>query len=303
MKNWTTKKVMDAVSSPLWEPQSWIALFPASKKSESLELIWKTAARLGPKHKSEIRFQLEYSSLKVAEELGKSLSWGQKRRLFLRWLRDPKFLALTEKVLFSDECIDRVLGLFERKVQHQLKTAALPASYYEEALYLNLPPEDLYTPYRIIVRWARTLHLKSNTQIVDLGSGVGRIPIALGLLYPKSIFYGIEIMKERHAMAEQARKGLRIKNVHFVCANLSKRGLPKADIYYFFNPFIGDTLRQVFKQLENLAKRRTIQIAVAKIEAPWTHIRRQKWLKRIQNFEGDRAWEGIGIALFESKAL
>jgi len=302
MKALSPKQVLLQVSSPHWKPQAWVDSFSKPQRVKSLELLWHASASLAQKkgRKSEDLFRLEWASLKVAEYLGKKLTWTEKRKVFLSWLTSPRFLKLSEKVLFSDECIDRFLGLFERKVQHELKDASLPASYYEEALYLDLPPEDLYTPYRIIVRWAKTLELKAGACVVDLGSGVGRIPITLGLLYPSVSFSGIEIMKERHTMAEKARVGLRIPNVTFICANLSKRGLPPADIYYLFNPFIGDTLRQVFKQLRQVSQKKPIQVAVAKIEAPWAYIRRQKWLKRIRNFEGDRGWEGIGIGLFES---
>lgn len=303
MKKRRPPQTVQQLLSPDWKAEIWMSQFSKRDKVKCLELIWKSAARLSrnKRGKSEQLFKLEWASLKVAESLGKSLSWKEKRKIFLSWLQSPQFLRLTEKVLFSDECIDRFLGLFERRVQHRLKDASLPPSYYEEALYLDLPPEDLYTPYRVIVRWAKTLGLEKGAQVVDLGSGVGRIPITLGLLYPQVRFSGIEIMKERHIMAERARKGLRIPNVGFICANLSKRGLPQADYYYLFNPFIGDTLRQVFRQIHQASRKRRIRVAVAKIEAPWAFIRRQKWLKRIQNFEGDKAWEGIGIALFESR--
>lgn len=303
MKKLTPQKAVPQVFASGWDAKSWIQQFSKKEKILCLEALWSASAKLSKKkgRKSEELFKLEWASLKVAEHLGQVLSWPEKRKVFFSWLQSPRFLRLTEKVLFSDEGIDRFLGLFERKVQHQLKDASLPASYYEESLYLDLPPEDLYTPYRVIVRWAKTLQLKKGMEVVDLGSGVGRIPITLGLLYPQVKFSGVEIMKERHQMAERARRGLRIPNVTFICANLSKRGLPLADYYYLFNPFVGDTLRQVFKQLHQVSKRKPIRVAVAKIEAPWAFIRQQKWLKRIQNFEGDRGWEGIGIGLFESR--
>lgn len=248
--------------------------------------------------KLEVLFLLQTASLQVAEEMGKRGSWKEKKYWVVQWFKSPSFFKLTESALFSDECLDRILGLHERRVQHRLKNVELPKSYQEEALYLDLDPEDLYTPYRVICRWGKSLKLKPGTRVVDLGSGVGRIPLTLGLLFPKVTFVGIEIMKERHEMAEKARRGLGLSNVQFLCTNAAKRGLPAADYYYFFNPFVGDTLRQVFRQLQNQSAHRAFRIAVAQIELPWNYIRKLKWLRPIQTFKADRAWEGIGITTF-----
>ena len=320
------------VCSPSWEVEPWLAKIPRKKWPDILPLFWKLAQKVekgallkqlsGPQKtqlqkqlasqtpqkrrkrtdstKLETLFLIETASLRIAEQLGKKSSWLEKRKWCLRWFNSPAFLKLTEGVLFSDECIDRVLGLFERKVQHRLKDVALPQTYQEEALYLDLDPEDLYTPYRVICRWGKSLKLKPGTQVVDLGSGVGRIPLTLGLLYPKVKFTGIEIMRERHEMAEKARHGLKLRNVTLLCRNAAKRGLPPADYYYFFNPFVGDTLRQVFRQLKNFSSHRSFKVAVAQIELPWKFIQRLNWLKPVLEFSADKAWEGIGITVFST---
>jgi len=317
---------------PTWDAEDWLATIPKKKWPETLPLLWKLAQKvdkgglveqlsetqknklqgqlkaLGPAQKGkraasiklETLFLIETASLRVAEQLGRKMSWLEKRKWCLRWFKSSSFLKLTEGVLFSDECIDRLLGLFERKVQHRLKNSTLPQTYQEEALYLDLDPEDLYTPYRVICRWGKSLKLKPGTKVVDLGSGVGRIPLTLGLLYPKVEFTGIEIMRERHEMAEEARRGLKLMNVSFVCRNAAKRGLPPADYYYFFNPFVGDTLRQVFRQLKNFSSHRTFKVAVAQIELPWRFIQRLNWLRPVQEFSADNAWEGIGITVFST---
>ena len=320
------------LSSPEWKAETWLANLPRKKWFPSLPLMWELAKsiekggllkQLSPDQKKQLNQQLsalhpnkkagkssalkldalflvETASLRVSEALGKKSSWTEKRRWCLRWFRNPAFLKLTESVLFSDECIDRVLGLFERKIQHQLKDLDLPKTYQEEALYLDLDPEDLYTPYRVICRWGKSLRLKPGTRVVDLGSGVGRIPLTLGLLYPRVQFTGIELMRERHEVAERARCGLKLKNVVFVCRNAAKQGLPKADYYYFFNPFIGDTLRQVFRQLKQFSKHFDFKIAVAQIELPWKFVQKLDWLKPIQHFKSDKTWEGIGITVLTS---
>jgi SAM-dependent methyltransferase len=320
--------------SPSWDAGPWLAKIPRKKWPDTLPLLWKLAQKvekgallksltssqkdqllqqlrsLTPRKKGkrsdsiklETLFLIETASLRIAEQLGKKSSWIEKRKWCLRWFNSPAFLKLTEGVLFSDECIDRVLGLFERKVQHRLKNSTLPQTYQEEALYLDLDPEDLYTPYRVICRWGKSLKLKPGTKVVDLGSGVGRIPLTLGLLYPKVQFTGIEIMRERHEMAEKTRCGLKLRNVSFVCRNAAKRGLPIADYYYFFNPFVGDTLRQVFRQLKQFSSHRSFKVAVAQIELPWKFIQRLDWLKPVQEFSADKAWEGIGITVFSTSA-
>jgi len=305
----SVQTVFSSVSSPSLNASLWIKSIPRKEWGNILPLFWRVSKKMEKKRFSDKKlkiqtlFKVEMGSLQVAEALGQLASWKEKRTWCETWFRSPSFLKQMENALFSDECIDRVLGLFERKVQHRLKDAALPKTYQEEALYLDLSPEDLYTPYRVICRWGKTLKLSSGTKVVDMGSGVGRIPLTLGLLYPKVHFTGIEIMKERHEMAETARRGLKLKNVSFVCKNAARSGLPQADTYYFFNPFVGDTLRQVFRQLQSLSKHGSFRVAVAQIELPWKYVQRLPWLKLIKNFKGDKHWEGIGIGLFELRKL
>lgn len=298
-----------AVSSPSWNAQRWIKSIPRKDWGKVLPVFWKLSKKMEKKRfaskklKIQTLFQVEMGSLQVAEALGQLASWKEKRAWCASWFKSASFLKEMENALFSDECIDRVLGLFERKVQHRLKNMELPKIYQEEALYLDLSPEDLYTPYRVICRWGKSLKLKPGTRVVDMGSGVGRIPLTLGVLYPKVDFTGIEIMKERHEMAELARGGLKLRNVTFLCKNAARAGLPQADYYYFFNPFVGDTLRQVFRQLHRLSQHGSFRVAVAQIELPWRYVQRLPWLKLLNNFRGDKHWEGIGIGLFELRKL
>ena len=320
------------LSHPDWNATSWVSSLPARRLKEVLPSLWKLSCALQKENlvnrlsseqkkqlkrhlsffkpqgaskrnhplKTEALFLVETASLTTSEALGKRIPWTTKKKWLLEWLQKASFQKLTESVLFSDECIDRLLGLLERKVQHKVNNASLPKNYQEEALYLDLSPEDLFTPYRVICRWGNRLKLKPGMQIVDLGSGIGRLPLTLGLLYPQVFFTGIEIMKERHEMAEHARKNLKLKNVQLLCANAAKQGLPKADYYYFFNPFVGHTLRQVFRHLKKQAAFGKFRIAVAQIELPWNYIRRLPWLKCVSEFKADRGWDGIGISVFET---
>lgn len=305
----TPNMVLSAVCSPSWNPEKWLKSIPRKHWGQILPVFWRLSRKIEKKAFSDKKlkiqtlFRVELGSLQVAEALGRFSSWRDKKHWCEIWFKSASFLNQMENALFSDECIDRVLGLFERKVQHRLKDSALPKTYQEEALYLDLNPEDLYTPYRVICRWAKSLKLSPGTRVVDMGSGVGRIPLALGLLYPKVNFVGIEIMKERHEMAEEARRGLKLKNVSFSCKNAARSGLPRADYYYFFNPFVGDTLRQVFRQLKTLKQHGSFKVAVAQIELPWRYVQKLPWLKLKSTFKGDKHWEGIGIGLFELRKL
>jgi|LakMenEpi03Aug12_release.lakeMendotaPanAssembly.Ray.scaffolds.fasta_scaffold217040_2 SAM-dependent methyltransferase len=329
-------KLLLTVTSPLWRAEDWLSKIPKSEWPSALTDLWSLSRRVdkqnflgslqerqkeilnehlsafrppaagkpsSAKQKLEALFLLESASLRAADYLGENATWKQKRSWFSIWFNQPAFLNLTESILFSDECLDRILGLHERRIQKHFGTKTLPSTYEEESIYLDLDPSDLYTPYRVLCRWGKQLRLKPGTRIVDLGSGVGRIPLTLGLLYPKVQFTGIELMKERHEMAEAARKGLGLKNVHFLCGNAAKKGLPQADYYYLFNPFIGDTLRQVFRQLKNKRSHGAFRVAVAQIELPWKYIQKQDWLRPIKKFKADKAWEGIGISIFETKEL
>jgi len=299
-------RLLLAVTSPFWRAEEWLSQTSRKDWPQSLLALWSlhraidrngflkvlsppqrkqlnlNLASFRPKHsgslslsktKTETLFMLESASLRIADFLADSASWNEKRSWLQRWFNSTSFLTLTESILFSDECIDRILGLQERSIQKKLSTKQLPKTYLEESIYLDLDPVDLYTPYRVLCRWSKTLKLQPGTRVLDLGSGVGRIPITLGLLFPKVEFIGIELMRERHAMAEKARKGLGLRNVRLICGNAAKQGLPPAHYYYLFNPFIGDTLRQVFRQLKNRTRHGKLRVAVAQIELPWSYIK------------------------------
>lgn len=336
MSQFNFSQLLLTVTSPSWRAEAWLSQMPQNHWPSCLTALWTLSRKVNKQkllssltdnkkkillenlaafrpasagnpsasqQKLETLFLLESASLRVADHIGEMATWKQKRQWFSAWFKSSVFLNLTESILFSDECLDRILGLHERRIQKKLGTKTLPTPYEEESIYLDLDPSDLYTPYRVLCRWGKKLKLKPGTRVVDLGSGLGRIPLTLGLLYPKVQFIGIELMRERHEVAEAARKGLGLNNVQLICANAAKKGLPAADYYYLFNPFIGDTLRQVFRQLKNKRNHGPFRVAVAQIELPWKYIKKQDWLKPIHRFNADKAWEGIGISIFETKEL
>lgn len=271
--------------------------------------LWRDDAKLMPlKKASNKHFQLEIAHLarlkafQISKIMAKKGSAKDKKQWILDALQSEFFLKLSKKTFLGDECLDRILGLNERKVKTELFGQNIRAIYRNEDVYLELDPEDLFTPYRVLAQISKQLKFKSADTLVDLGSGLGRVGIVMGLLNPKLKFIGIELMKERHLQAQKAAKNLGLsKKVVFECGDLSKIKIPQAKTYYLFNPFSFLTLRKVFLGLKINAQNQKFSIVMAQVGRPPRMVRKQPWLKQVYLSPLDRNWRAHGFSIYRVK--
>lgn len=286
-----------------------------SLSAEEIEIIlnavnyWRKEAKLVPLKKSSNRmFQVEIAHLarlkafQISSTMAKMGSASDKKRWVLESLASDLFLNLSKKTFLGDECLDRILGLNERKIKTELFSQNVKALYRNEDIYLELDPEDLFTPYRVLVQLSEHLKFKPGDTLVDLGSGLGRVGIVMGLLNPKLKFIGIELMKERHLQAQKASKKLGLsKQIKFECGDLSKVPIPQAKTYYLFNPFSFLTLRKVFLALKINAQNQRFRIAMAQVGRPPRMVKSQSWLKQVYLSPLDRNWRAHGFSVYQNK--
>lgn len=270
--------------------------------------FWRGEAKLAPlKRHLDKTFQVEIAHLaklkafQISKIMAQKGSAIEKKKWILQTLQSEFFLNLSKKTFLGDECLDRILGLNERKVKTELFGKNLKALYRNEDIYLDLDPEDLFTPYRVLVQISEHLKLKAGDTLVDLGSGLGRVGIALGLLNPKLNFIGLELMKERHQQAQAASKHLGLSGrIKFVCGDLSRTMIPAASHYYLFNPFSYLTLRRVFQELYRNAEKKKIRVLMAQVGRPPRMVKRHPWLKQVHLSPIDRNWRAHGFSIYES---
>jgi hypothetical protein len=128
------------------------------------------------------------------------------------------------------------------------------------------------TSYATILVALDRLCLAPGALFIDLGSGYGRVGLALGLLRADVDFIGYEFVPHRVAVAEAAaeRAGLAAR-VRFCAQDLADPAfvIPPADVYYLYDPFSRATYARVFARLREIGRGREIAVVVKGNGAPW----------------------------------
>lgn len=106
------------------------------------------------------------------------------------------------------------------------------------------------------------MNLKSGELVSDLGSGIGRLGLLIGLMRPDVSFVGLEIVDERVKYATQAATELGFSNVKYYTANLSDPllDLPQADHFYMYNPTNRRTSEIVTEKLVKLSESKKFRV-------------------------------------------
>ena len=151
------------------------------------------------------------------------------------------------------------------------------------------------TPTCAIFALLEHANLTENDVLYDLGAGLGRVPLLVGLLTAAQAI-GIEMEPAYCAYAEQCAQALNLSRVTFI--NRDARAADYADgtIFFMYTPFTGQMLQAVLDKLHTEAQTRPIRIAAY---GPCTsHVTQQSWLQLTvcQAFEHDT------LALFTSHA-
>ncbi|KAL1514866.1 hypothetical protein AB1Y20_003949 [Prymnesium parvum] len=186
-----------------------------------------------------------------------------------------------------DVLIDLLLGVHESLLLEHLHRAPLRSlrAYDEEHTHLLRPPAESWTPYH---ECATLLTLvPAGGTLLDLGAGVGRTLLVAALLRPDVRCVGLELVKERVALAQRALLRLRAsRTVRVLHRRLgsSRLPLPRAErmTVYLFNPFAPPTLESVLRSLLALSR-----------SCPFTLV-----LKGMEcALEASAAWEGLRAKL------
>lgn len=152
-------------------------------------------------------------------------------------------------------------------------------AWVDEALGFPVPPadEDLprgavpYVPCGVeeVVATVREVPLGPGDELVDVGSGLGRVAILAHLLSGASA-RGIEI--QRHlALAARVRSAELAVPVSFVHGDACEVEL-QGSIFFLYVPFSGEMLARVVGRLEEVARRRPIVVCAVGFEladTPW----------------------------------
>ena len=149
------------------------------------------------------------------------------------------------------------------------------------------------TPARHILDLIARCGLSSDDILVDLGSGLGHVPLMVGILTGAGAL-GIEVQPNHAASAQRAAEHLHLDHVRFVAEDARTADISSGTVFYLFTPFDGSILTEVLDRLWAESRKRPIKICSL---GPCTRaLQAQRWLREMQQADLER------IAIFESAA-
>ena len=149
-------------------------------------------------------------------------------------------------------------------------------------------PENVFyqpTPARHIFALIAAAAISANDVLVDLGSGLGHVPLLVSACTGISSI-GVELEPSFVASARQCAERLNLGRVSFLQQEAQDADFSSGTIFYLYTPFTGSILRNVLSSLKKEAASRPIQICTF---GPCTlTIAQEPWLEAASTPETDR---------------
>jgi hypothetical protein len=150
----------------------------------------------------------------------------------------------------------------------------------EPEVHEHLLPAEMVpyqpTPARHIVDGIRRASISPGDTVLDLGSGLGHVPMLVQLLTGART-RGVEREPAYVDSATRAASALALREVTFVAGDARDAELAGVDVFYLFTPFLGSVLRDVLRRIEAEAASRPLRIVVL---GPCTRtFARTPWLR------------------------
>jgi hypothetical protein len=215
-----------------------------------------------------LRTRLEAANAVLYQSVRAEIAYGGQPRILLQWLQDsanqnestsplpgPGFDAL-------DELVSGVLQLREpSEPKLQRSTEMVP---YQP------------TPVRHILHLITASALAEDDVFVDLGSGLGHVPLLVSLVTGTQSL-GIEVQATYVASARECAQSLNLSRVRFIPQDAREADLSSGTVFYLYSPFNGSILTEVLSMLRRESTRRSIKICSL---GPCTRtIANETWLK------------------------
>jgi len=149
------------------------------------------------------------------------------------------------------------------------------------------------TPVRHVLDLIHRARLCSNDIVVDLGSGMGHVPLLVSICTGAQAC-GIEREEAYVASARRAAETLHVNRATFLAQDARDADVSRGTVFYLYTPFTGDMLRHMLDRLRQEAGRRSFRIATL---GPCTPaVASEPWLRAASEPHADR------ITLFRSVA-
>jgi len=150
------------------------------------------------------------------------------------------------------------------------------------------------TPARHIFDLIARLDLDARDLLIDLGAGLGHVPLAVAACTPARSL-GIELEADYVEIARRSARGLNLDRAGFVQADAREADLSAGTVFYLYTPFTGSVLRSVLDSLRGVALERPIRVCSL---GPCTStIAAEPWLRSDDDPRGDRilVWRSVRV--------
>jgi hypothetical protein len=126
------------------------------------------------------------------------------------------------------------------------------------------PGAGQQSDWSTLIKALDTMELQPNQTVSDLGSGIGRLGLLVGLLWPDVNFIGLEIVSIRVNFANNLARQNGFTNISFKVSDLGDENivLPDAEHIYMFNPTNPETSELLTNKLVELATRKSIEVHI-----------------------------------------
>lgn len=210
--------------------------------------MWPVIAQAGQDRAARaqaLRGRLEHAAARLHRRLRALVRAGQGPALFRRWQQAPIGVSVGEGYDALDELVAGLLRLADPGTEG-------PALEPEMVFYQP-------TPARHVLDTLARLGLGPRDVLVDLGSGLGHVPM-LAALCTGAHAVGVEWQASHVAVARQAARALRLERVGFVAQDARAADLSTGTVFFLYTPFVGSVLREVLDALHAEGRRRTIRV-------------------------------------------
>ncbi len=124
------------------------------------------------------------------------------------------------------------------------KNKAMRNWFVSDRVFNSLYPKPIqevaekhWTPLAVAEKAAAFLAASPDAKVLDIGSGSGKFCLTAANNHPLSLFYGIEQRAALVALSTELAEKLKLKNVFFICENITNINFESYDSFYFYNSF------------------------------------------------------------------
>jgi len=258
---------------------------PAQLRRRLDALDWLDAYPHEPRADA-MRGRLEAANAAVYEDIRSGIRRGSPRDALLPWIEccgnDTPSAGETEPAGLHYDCLDELIG------------GVLQLREPDSAQIHPAPEMVFYqpTPARHILHMLRLCTLTQADTLIDLGSGLGHVPILASLLTDAKCI-GIELEPAYIATARECAQSLGLSRVTLLQQDAREADLSAATVIYLYTPFTGSILEAVLHKLCEQSAHRALRICTF---GPCTlTVAQEPWLALDATPAADR------IALFRTR--